>query len=139
LFIGQLRHINLRHDQRILDTLGEMGLWYRSCSVAFLGGSLAPMGGHNPFEPAALGTALVAGPSTQNFAPAYAALAASGGFRAIRGPEDLAPAVAALLGDAVARSHMATSAELALSEARPDLQPIIDAAAGFLDACVAAG
>lgn len=123
----------------ILDTLGEMGLWYRSCAVAFLGGSLAPMGGHNPFEPAALGTALVAGPSTQNFAPAYAALAACGGFRAIRGPEDLAPAVAALLGDAVARSHMAASAELALSEARPDLQPIIDAAAGFLDARVAAG
>ncbi|MEL6766361.1 MAG: glycosyltransferase N-terminal domain-containing protein [Pseudomonadota bacterium] len=118
----------------ILDTLGEMGLWYRSCPVAFLGGSLAPMGGHNPFEPAALGTALVAGPSTQNFAPAYAALAEAGGYRAIRGPEELAPAVAALLGDAVARRHIAASAELALAGARPDLAPIIDAAAGFLGA-----
>ncbi|MGB3409465.1 MAG: glycosyltransferase N-terminal domain-containing protein, partial [Jannaschia sp.] len=42
-------------DIYVADTVGEMGLWYRLCPVSFMGGSLVPIGGHNPFEPAALG------------------------------------------------------------------------------------
>lgn len=67
----------------VADTLGEMGLWYRLAPFAFVGGSVAPMGGHNPYEPAALGVALAAGPSTQNFAEAYRALAAADALCAV--------------------------------------------------------
>ncbi len=58
----------------VADTLGEMGLWYRLAPFAFVGGSVAPMGGHNPYEPAALGVALAHGPHVAAFADAYAAL-----------------------------------------------------------------
>ncbi|MBV9522983.1 MAG: DUF374 domain-containing protein, partial [Alphaproteobacteria bacterium] len=44
------------------DTLGEMGLFYRVAETVFLGGSLTPVGGHNPFEPALLGCAILHGP-----------------------------------------------------------------------------
>ncbi|TVQ56067.1 MAG: 3-deoxy-D-manno-octulosonic acid transferase [Rhodobacteraceae bacterium] len=61
-------------DVHVADTLGEMGLWYRLARFAFLGGSLAPRGGHNPYEPSALGVALAHGGAVANFAAAYAAL-----------------------------------------------------------------
>ena len=51
----------------IADTLGELGLWYRLSPVSFVGGSLVNVGGHNPFEPAALGSAILHGPYFYNF------------------------------------------------------------------------
>ncbi len=94
----------------LADTLGETGLWFRLAPVAFLGGSLADRGGHNPFEPAALGAAILHGPSTANFAPAYAELNAAGGARQVTDGPGLGAAVAALLGDPATRSAMATAA-----------------------------
>ena len=44
-------------DLWLADTLGEMGLWLRLGPVSFVGGSIAALGGHSPFEPAALGSA----------------------------------------------------------------------------------
>ena len=46
----------------IADTLGELGLFYRLAPFCFVGGTLVPMGGHNPLEPAVLGCAVLAGP-----------------------------------------------------------------------------
>jgi 3-deoxy-D-manno-octulosonic-acid transferase len=65
-------------DIYLADTMGEMGLWYRLCAVSFVGGSLVPVGGHNPFEPAALGSAILHGPNVANFADIYARLGAAG-------------------------------------------------------------
>jgi 3-deoxy-D-manno-octulosonic-acid transferase len=53
----------------LTDTLGETGLWFRLAPVTFLGGSLTPQGGHNPWEPAACGSALLTGPHLANIAP----------------------------------------------------------------------
>jgi 3-deoxy-D-manno-octulosonic-acid transferase len=50
----------------LLDTLGELARFYGSGDVAFVGGSLVPVGGHNLLEPAALARPIVAGPSTEN-------------------------------------------------------------------------
>lgn len=58
----------------IADTLGELGLFYRLAPVAFVGGSMGPVEGHNPWEPARLGAAVLHGPRTANFAADYAAL-----------------------------------------------------------------
>ena len=55
----------------IADTLGELGIWYRIASVSFVGGSLVPVGGHNPYEPAALGSAILHGPYVENFKEIY--------------------------------------------------------------------
>jgi 3-deoxy-D-manno-octulosonic-acid transferase len=100
----------------VLDTLGEMGAWLRLAPVAFIGGSLVPVGGHNPHEPAALGAAIVHGPHVANFAPDYATLDAGGGAAPVRGGGDLGAVVARLLRDEPARAALVAAAAAALPD-----------------------
>ena len=79
----------------LLDTLGELQAFYAAADLAFVGGSLVPVGGHSLLEPASLGLPLASGPHVQN-APEVAALLA--GVGALEPVAD-GPA----LGDAVAR------------------------------------
>ncbi|HHA19610.1 MAG TPA: glycosyltransferase, partial [Methylophaga sp.] len=51
----------------VVDTMGELPLFYAASDVAFVGGSLVPHGGHNLLEPAALGRAVITGPHFFNF------------------------------------------------------------------------
>ena len=51
----------------VLDTLGQLAAVYQVATVAFLGGSLVPKGGHNPLEAARFGVPVVMGPSYENF------------------------------------------------------------------------
>jgi len=51
----------------LLDTIGELASVYSLASVAFVGGSLIPAGGHNPLEPAQFGVPIVMGPHYFNF------------------------------------------------------------------------
>ncbi len=51
----------------LLDTIGELASVYSLASVAFIGGSLVPAGGHNPLEPAQFGVPIVMGPHYANF------------------------------------------------------------------------
>ncbi len=51
----------------VLDTIGELASVYSLASLAFIGGSLVPAGGHNPLEPAQFGVAVVMGPHYANF------------------------------------------------------------------------
>ena len=55
----------------LADTLGETGLWYHLAPIVFVGGSFTPVGGHNPYEPAHFGCAILHGPLYANFALAY--------------------------------------------------------------------
>ncbi len=65
------------------DSMREMALYYATAGVALLGGSFAPLGGHNLIEAAACGCPLVMGPSTYNFSEAAAlSLAAGAALRA---------------------------------------------------------
>lgn len=66
-------------DIYLADTMGEMDLWYRLAGIAFVGGSLAPVGGHTPWEPAAHGCAILHGPHVANFETEYGALDTAGG------------------------------------------------------------
>lgn len=104
-------------DVYLADTLGEMGLLLRAAPVTLLGGSLAPrIGGHNPAEPVAAGTALLTGRHTGNFADVFADLEARGGAVAVDGPADAARRVAALLFDAEERAGMRAAAESVIAE-----------------------
>ena len=80
----------------VADTLGEMGLWFRLAPVSFMGGSLERIGGHNPFEPAALGSAILFGPEVKNFADIYDRLDGAGAARKVNGGEELAAALVEL-------------------------------------------
>lgn len=67
----------------LADSVGELGLWYRLAQVALVGGSFGRVRGHNPWEPAALGVAVLHGPHVDNFAADYAVLTAAGGAREV--------------------------------------------------------
>ena len=54
-------------DVYLLDTVGEMGLWYALCRVVVMGGCFLRRGGQNPLEPLRAGCAVVCGPQMQNF------------------------------------------------------------------------
>lgn len=86
----------------LADTLGEMGLWYRVAPVSFVGGSLVPVGGHNPFEPAQLGSAILHGPHVRNFQDAYARLRAGGAAVEVADADALAAALVRTLSPDVA-------------------------------------
>lgn len=91
----------------LADTLGELGLFYRLASLAFIGGSLVPHGGHNPLEAARLGCPPLFGPHTANFDDMTARLLDVGAARRVGDAEDLARVVDALLADPGACKRMA--------------------------------
>lgn len=70
-------------DVWIVDSLGEMGLWYRLCPVTVIGGTFGPTEGHNPWEAATLGSAILHGPRTANFAADFAVLDQAGAARSV--------------------------------------------------------
>ncbi|MBT2787674.1 MULTISPECIES: lipid IV(A) 3-deoxy-D-manno-octulosonic acid transferase [unclassified Halomonas] len=76
------------------DTLGELAMLYTAGSVAFVGGSLVPLGGHNVLEPAALGRPVLSGASIENFADVAEPLQAAGALTLVDTPDGLAEAVA---------------------------------------------
>jgi 3-deoxy-D-manno-octulosonic-acid transferase len=89
----------------LADTLGEMDRWYAGAGITFVGGSLVPLGGHTPFEPAAHGSAILTGPHVANAAPAYAALLAEGGAVTVTDAASLAAAILALADPARQRAQ----------------------------------
>ena len=58
----------------LVDTIGELGVWWGTARIAFVGGSLGTRGGQNMIEPAAYGAAVSFGPNTRNFRDIVAAL-----------------------------------------------------------------
>ncbi|MEY3003636.1 MAG: hypothetical protein RLZZ491_812 [Pseudomonadota bacterium] len=93
----------------LADTMGELGLWYRLAPVSFVGGSWEPIGGHNPFEPAALGSTILHGPYVSNFVDIYQRLTDARAARLVTSPQALAQDVDDLLAPdrAAAMAHAA--------------------------------
>jgi 3-deoxy-D-manno-octulosonic-acid transferase len=96
----------------IADTMGELGLFYRLTPFCFIGGTLVPMGGHNPLEPALLHCAILCGPHRANAARAYDAILSAQGFGLVQSAGSIAreaskllenPAIARAAGEAAAR------------------------------------
>jgi 3-deoxy-D-manno-octulosonic-acid transferase len=90
----------------VADTLGELGLFYRAAPFAVLGGSFIPHGGQNPLEPARLGTAVLSGRHTENFADIFDTILTAQGEGVIAEPSGAGLAAAvANLGPDFARAH----------------------------------
>jgi 3-deoxy-D-manno-octulosonic-acid transferase len=83
----------------LVDTLGELMLFYAAGDIAFVGGSLVPIGGHNLLEPAALGRAILVGPHNFNAPDIAQNLIAAGAATVIQGAGDLAESVSLLFSD----------------------------------------
>jgi 3-deoxy-D-manno-octulosonic-acid transferase len=97
-------------DVLLGDSMGEMFAYYAACDVAFVGGSLLPLGGQNLIEPAALGKPVLIGPHTFNFALVTEDALAAGGAQRVADVAELISATASLLGDAASREAMGRNA-----------------------------
>ncbi|MFG6530674.1 MULTISPECIES: 3-deoxy-D-manno-octulosonic acid transferase [unclassified Sulfitobacter] len=100
-----------REQVYLADTLGELGTWYALSDIVFLGGSLHPIGGHNPYEVAQAGAMVLSGTHVTNFAETYAQMEAEGAARLVAGTQDLADRVGALLRNDIARASGVAAAK----------------------------
>lgn len=94
----------------LADTLGELGIFYRLSDVAFIGGSLQPVGGHNPMEPARLGSAIVTGPHVFNFQETFQSMRQGRALALVRNERDLSASLLRLLTDPHTRKTMSEHA-----------------------------
>jgi len=92
------------------DSIGEMLAYYSAADVAFVGGSLLPLGGQNLIETIALGVPTLIGPHTFNFAEASAQAIDAGAAARVANASALIEEVARLLGDSGRRDQMRTAA-----------------------------
>lgn len=83
----------------LLDTIGELAGIYHLANVVFVGGSIAPRGGHNIIEPAAAGSAVIIGPHMQNFEAIARDFLEANAIVQVSGEEDLLRTVHALLSN----------------------------------------
>lgn len=90
----------------VIDAMGELLRYYAACDVAFVGGSLEPVGGHNVLEPAALARPVVVGPHTFNFAEITRSLVEAGAAVQVADPAGLAAVLAELFAQPERRSRM---------------------------------
>lgn len=90
----------------LVDTIGELAALYASADVAFVGGSLVPIGGHNLLEPAAVGLPVLTGPSHFNGKEIALLLLRSGAAVQVAGADDLAAVLLRLFNEPAERQRM---------------------------------
>jgi 3-deoxy-D-manno-octulosonic-acid transferase len=117
----------------LADTRGEMGLWYRLAPVTFMGSSLvAGFGGQDPYEPAALGSAILYGPNISRHLAAYTKFAAAGAARIVKDSGTLSAALQNLAAPDQA-ALMAAAAWGVASEGAEVTDRVIDLVQDTLD------
>ena len=117
----------------LLDTIGELASVYSLASVAFVGGSLVPAGGHNPLEPAQFGVPIVMGPHYANFRAITDDLLAHSALR-ITTKEELAAGLLDLLQDRTAAEAMGERARRVFAEQAGATGRCVEALRGLLAA-----
>jgi len=116
----------------VLDTMGELATLYSLCTVAFIGGSLVPIGGHNALEPAVFAKPLFFGPYMDHFPELAALLQQAGGAIQVHGAEELYERLAYCLTHPEAGSAIGRCALAALTANRGALERTTQAVTALL-------
>jgi len=106
------------HQVFVIDTMGELMPFYAAADLAFVGGSLVPIGGHNVLEPAALSRPVLVGPHTFNFEEITLTLIREGAAKRVSRGEQLGVDVLGLLRDTERREHMGRVARVVFDSER---------------------
>ena len=109
----------------LLDSLGELLEFYAAADVAFVGGSLVPIGGHNLLEPAALGLPILTGPHNSNGAEVARLLIARGAAEIVHSAQELGTRVSALLSDPAQRARIGSQGRAAVAVSRGALSKLL--------------
>ncbi|MFZ1098085.1 MAG: glycosyltransferase, partial [Steroidobacteraceae bacterium] len=118
----------------LLDSLGELLDFYAASDLAFVGGSLVPVGGHNLLEPAALGVPILTGPHNFNSAEVARLLTVRGAALIVHDARELGAEVSALLADPAARERMGTLARASVDSNRGALARLLTLIEPLLEA-----
>ena len=113
-------------DVLLVDTVGDLASLYRVAWVAFVGGTLVPVGGHNLLEPAAVSVPVLFGPHTEHVSSPAAKLENAGAGRRVQDREALADALRELFADDALRRQMGSKAEQVLSSNRGALDRSVE-------------
>jgi 3-deoxy-D-manno-octulosonic-acid transferase len=116
----------------VADTMNELGLFYRLPAFCFLGGTLVPMQGHNPLEPAILNCAILAGPSRANSARAFEEVLRAQGFGDVQTSADIAREAERLLSDPQAARAAGAAAARGAASLGGAVEKTIDALKNLL-------
>ena len=100
------------------DSMGEMLAYYGAADVAFVGGTLLPLGGQNLIEPLAVATPVVIGPSTHNFAEIVRVATECGAAEQVGDAASLMATIGGLLRDPDRRARMAAAGTALLAAHR---------------------
>lgn len=127
-------------DVLLLDSLGELAGCYRGAAVAFVGGSLVPVGGHNLLEPARAGAPIVTGPHVETVKALAASLERAGAAVVVQDGRGLAAAIERFLGPSVREPAAAAARAVAARESGSltstwaSLQAVLDSSPGLVSA-----
>jgi 3-deoxy-D-manno-octulosonic-acid transferase len=116
----------------LLDTLGELLYFYAAADVAFVGGSLAPIGGHNLLEPAALGLPILTGPHNSNGEDIARLLLECGAAKIVHDGAELGAGVLELLSHEALRTEMGERGRAAVDRNRGALEKLMRLVASLL-------
>ncbi len=115
----------MQHAALLLDTLGELTAFYSASQLAYVGGSLVPVGGHNLLEPAALSLAVISGPHTFNAPDVADQLAERGALRYVYSGSELGDVVLELLSNETERARQGRQAYAVVQESKGALQQLL--------------
>jgi len=107
--VSDNQELSTENHVLIVDTMGELLVYYAVSDVAFVGGSLLPFGGHNVLEPAGLGIPVISGMHGQNFREINAMLLKNDAELRVRDEIELAEKVSLLFSDKKLRQKMGES------------------------------
>lgn len=116
----------------VLDTIGELAQVYPLATLVFVGGSLAPAGGHNVLEPAVAGKAIIVGPHMENFQEIAASFLAEDALVQVPDGAALTAAAIRLFADAAEREALGARARGIVERNRGSLARTVDALAGLI-------
>ncbi|MDE1893044.1 MAG: lipid IV(A) 3-deoxy-D-manno-octulosonic acid transferase [Xanthomonadaceae bacterium] len=114
-----------RHQVFVIDAMGQMMPFFAASDVAFVAGSLVPIGGHNVLEPAALSVPVLVGPHTFNFEEITRSLIDQGGAERVGAVDCLGKEVLGLLLDPGRRERMGEAAQRVFDRERGAVQRIM--------------
>lgn len=114
------------HQVFVIDSMGELMPFYAASDLAFVGGSLVPIGGHNVLEPAAMSRPVLVGPYTFNFEEITLTLIKEGGAERINGKEDLGAKTLRLLLDHSRRERMGERARHVFDSERGAVKRVME-------------
>jgi 3-deoxy-D-manno-octulosonic-acid transferase len=118
----------------LVDTMGELAALYAAADVAFVGGSLVPVGGHNLLEPAALGVPVITGPYTANNKEIARQLIQRGGAVEVADAAALAGALRQFFADPVLRRRVGECGREFVEGHRGSAARLVDLIDPLLDA-----